>query len=266
MGPECKGRKTRGSEVGLHFLQCQCQGRLSRSDNRSRKFSIFRFWASLVPFIFFTRCESLKSTIRLFTPKFQSCLPPRPPWLLRKQRVSPPKACVRTVCPRVSPLLVFTPRLTQSGKNWHDSKKAFRPSAGLTSYAKRVEARKHQEAVKEREREMREEKETERQVSSRFLSYCFLITLPHPDLFTVVFLLDLTFSTFFLVRSYARSRRTNITVTIRRISSVSRTNVPPRRKRLVTRRWPRRCIANGSSVSGAGRSATSCSTHDLYDS
>ena len=56
------------------------------------------------------------------------------------------------------------------GKNWHDTKKPFRPSAGLTSYAKRQEARKHQEAVKEREREMKEEREAERQVSdSRFL-------------------------------------------------------------------------------------------------
>lgn len=52
-----------------------------------------------------------------------------------------------------------------TGKNWHAPKKAFRPTAGLTSYAKRVEARKHDEAVKEREREMKEEKEAERKVS-----------------------------------------------------------------------------------------------------
>lgn len=77
------------------------------------------------------------------------------------------------MCPRISPLLsVFISRLTRSGKNWHDSKKPFRPSAGLTSYSKRLEARKHQEAVKEREREMKEEKEAERQVSSWSLSYC----------------------------------------------------------------------------------------------
>lgn len=56
-----------------------------------------------------------------------------------------------------------------SGKNWHDTKKAFRPSAGLSSYSKRLEARKHQEAVKEREREMKEEKEAERQVGSSIL-------------------------------------------------------------------------------------------------
>lgn len=78
--------------------------------------------------------------------------------------------------PELSPLLsvVISP-LTRSGKNWHDTKKAFRPGAGLTSYAKRLEARKHQEAVKEREREMREEKEAERQVGSLFFK---LVSIP----------------------------------------------------------------------------------------
>ncbi|KAJ5162479.1 hypothetical protein N7492_007871 [Penicillium capsulatum] len=52
--------------------------------------------------------------------------------------------------------------MRKNGKNWHDTKKPFRPSAGLTSYEKRQEARKHQDAVKEREREMKEEKEAER--------------------------------------------------------------------------------------------------------
>jgi rRNA-processing protein CGR1 len=37
----------------------------------------------------------------------------------------------------------------------------------MTSYAKRLEARKHQEAVKEHERELKEEKEAERQVRDR---------------------------------------------------------------------------------------------------
>ncbi|KAJ5684841.1 uncharacterized protein N7477_001186 [Penicillium maclennaniae] len=44
-----------------------------------------------------------------------------------------------------------------------NAKKAFRPKAGLTSYAKRVEARKLNDAVKEREREMKAEAEAERQ-------------------------------------------------------------------------------------------------------
>lgn len=50
------------------------------------------------------------------------------------------------------------------GKQWHEPKKAFRPTTGQTSYAKRVEERKAQAAVKAKEREMKEEKEAERQV------------------------------------------------------------------------------------------------------
>ncbi|KAL2216867.1 hypothetical protein M432DRAFT_592023 [Thermoascus aurantiacus ATCC 26904] len=53
--------------------------------------------------------------------------------------------------------------MRENGKNWHAPKKPFRPGAGLTSYAKRLEERKHMAAVKEREREMKEEKEAERQ-------------------------------------------------------------------------------------------------------
>ncbi|KAJ5348188.1 uncharacterized protein N7506_001441 [Penicillium brevicompactum] len=49
-----------------------------------------------------------------------------------------------------------------SGKNWHGTKKAFRPNAGLTSYAKRQEVRKQADAVKELEREMKAEHEAER--------------------------------------------------------------------------------------------------------
>ena len=63
-----------------------------------------------------------------------------------------------------------------SGKNWHGTKKAFRPNAGLTSYAKRQELRKHQDAVKELEREMKAEREAERQVCRSFL---FLSLLSH---------------------------------------------------------------------------------------
>lgn len=60
-----------------------------------------------------------------------------------------------------------------SGKNWHGTKKAFRPNAGLTSYAKRQEVRKQADAVKELEREMKAEHEAERKVcrSSLFFLY-----------------------------------------------------------------------------------------------
>ncbi|KAI9663603.1 MAG: hypothetical protein M1821_007093 [Bathelium mastoideum] len=51
----------------------------------------------------------------------------------------------------------------KAGKQWHQPRKAFRPSTGQTSYAKRTEQRKAQEIVKAKEREMKEEKEAERQ-------------------------------------------------------------------------------------------------------
>lgn len=56
-------------------------------------------------------------------------------------------------------------RLTVStGKQWHQPKKAFRPNSGLTSYAKRAEERKALAAIKAKEKEMKDEKEAERQV------------------------------------------------------------------------------------------------------
>lgn len=72
-----------------------------------------------------------------------------------------------------------------SGKNWHDSsKKPFRPNSGLTSYAKRKEAADQAKAVKELEREMKDEKEAERQVgtllSSSFLFYFLLFLTLKP--------------------------------------------------------------------------------------
>jgi hypothetical protein len=51
------------------------------------------------------------------------------------------------------------------GKQWRLPKTAFRPNAGLTSYSKRVEERKLQQAVKAKEKELKEEKEAKRQVS-----------------------------------------------------------------------------------------------------
>ncbi|KAF9889492.1 hypothetical protein FE257_007201 [Aspergillus nanangensis] len=52
--------------------------------------------------------------------------------------------------------------MRKNGKNWRETKKPFRPTSGLTSYAKRVEARKQLEVVKEHERELKEEKQAER--------------------------------------------------------------------------------------------------------
>jgi hypothetical protein len=55
-------------------------------------------------------------------------------------------------------------KLTRSGKNWNTPKKAFRPTAGLKSYEKRLQDRNNLAAMKEREKEMKDEKEAERQV------------------------------------------------------------------------------------------------------
>jgi rRNA-processing protein CGR1 len=59
------------------------------------------------------------------------------------------------------------PKLPDSllGKQWHEPKKAFRPKAGSSSYEKRQVERKAMATVKAKEKEMKEEKEAERQVS-----------------------------------------------------------------------------------------------------
>lgn len=54
--------------------------------------------------------------------------------------------------------------LRVNGKQWHETKKAFRPTAGQTSYAKRVARESQAAEVKKIEKEMKEEKEEERQV------------------------------------------------------------------------------------------------------
>ena len=52
--------------------------------------------------------------------------------------------------------------LRKNGKNWHAQKKAFRPTAGQTSYAKRMDQEKARKATKALEKEMKDEKEQER--------------------------------------------------------------------------------------------------------
>lgn len=52
-----------------------------------------------------------------------------------------------------------------SGKQWHQPKSAFRPKTGNTSWEKRQEERKAMAVVKAKEKEMKDEKEAERQVS-----------------------------------------------------------------------------------------------------
>lgn len=55
-------------------------------------------------------------------------------------------------------------KLIRAGKNWRTPKKPFRPTAGLKSYEKRLQDRNNMAAMKEREKEMKDEKEAERQV------------------------------------------------------------------------------------------------------
>jgi rRNA-processing protein CGR1 len=56
---------------------------------------------------------------------------------------------------------------TSAGKQWHDNKAPFRPHANLTSWEKRTAERKALAAIKAKEKELKEEKESERQVGER---------------------------------------------------------------------------------------------------
>lgn len=55
--------------------------------------------------------------------------------------------------------------IRKNGKQWHEPKKAFRKVTGQTSYAKRVQRESQAAEVKQIEKEMKQEKEDERQVS-----------------------------------------------------------------------------------------------------
>ncbi|KAI0004002.1 hypothetical protein F4779DRAFT_80932 [Xylariaceae sp. FL0662B] len=52
--------------------------------------------------------------------------------------------------------------MRKNGKQWHPSRKAFRPTSGLTSYEKRSKLRMDTAAMKAKEKEMKDEKDTER--------------------------------------------------------------------------------------------------------
>ncbi|KAL7798054.1 hypothetical protein V8C37DRAFT_399381 [Trichoderma ceciliae] len=53
--------------------------------------------------------------------------------------------------------------MRKNGKQWHAQKKAFRPTAGLSSYAQRTKERAAMTQMKAKEKEMKEEKEEGRQ-------------------------------------------------------------------------------------------------------
>jgi rRNA-processing protein CGR1 len=54
--------------------------------------------------------------------------------------------------------------LLVAGKQWHAPKKAFRPGSGLTSYEQRAKERVARATMKAKEKELKDEKEAERQV------------------------------------------------------------------------------------------------------
>lgn len=56
--------------------------------------------------------------------------------------------------------------IRKNGKAWHHPSKAFRPTGGQTSYAKRVAKEARETETKKLEKEMKAEKEEERQVRS----------------------------------------------------------------------------------------------------
>lgn len=61
-----------------------------------------------------------------------------------------------------------------TGKQWHDNKTAFRPRANQSSFEKRAAERKALAAVKAKEKEMKDEKEAERQVRTKeYANYLF---------------------------------------------------------------------------------------------
>jgi hypothetical protein len=99
---------------------------------------------------------------------------------------------------------------------WHAPKKAFRPTAGLSSYEQRAKERAAMAQVKAKEKEMKQEKEEERQVrwcfarlAERFASAATLLTDMHSD-----------------------------------ESKQSRTSEQRRKRGRDTRRWPKRCTAS----------------------
>ncbi|GAB0133194.1 hypothetical protein EsDP_00001607 [Epichloe bromicola] len=52
--------------------------------------------------------------------------------------------------------------MRKNGKQWHEPKKAFRPTKGLTSYERRTKERAAMAQMKAKEKEMKQEKEETR--------------------------------------------------------------------------------------------------------
>ena len=72
----------------------------------------------------------------------------------------------RFVQARISNISNYRVNVNIIGKQWHAQKSAFRPKAGQTSFEKRTQERKALAATKAKEKEMKDEKEEERQVEA----------------------------------------------------------------------------------------------------
>ncbi|EFY98531.1 Cgr1 family protein [Metarhizium robertsii] len=68
--------------------------------------------------------------------------------------------CFSAITCEAERLWTLTP--ARSGKQWHEQKKAFRPSKGLTTFEKRAKERAAMAQMKAKEKEMKEEKEAMR--------------------------------------------------------------------------------------------------------
>ena len=62
--------------------------------------------------------------------------------------------------------------IRKNGKAWHNPSKAFRPTSGQTSYAKRVVRQAQEAETKKIEKEIKEEKEAEREVCHEIWLLC----------------------------------------------------------------------------------------------
>lgn len=139
-----------------------------------------------------------------------------------------------------APVSAKIPQVTgqkKNGKNWHENKAAFRPLAGQTSYAKRAAKQKQEAEVKKMEKEMKEEKEQERQV-------CFSR--------------DVQSSNF--MRDFCHCANYLLTVECRGKSRRSKTSAPQRKRRRDMNCSRPRCTQSVSSVSGAEKRGTRCSS------
>ena len=151
---------------------------------------------------------------------------PMPLWRLNQPS---PLGCAKTVR-SCHPSSDDSRSLTDDlpGKQWHAQKKAFRPTAGLSTFEKRSKDRALMAQMKAKEKEMKDEKEAERQVFTAS-SKCRGTR-------------QLTIHSAGLIASGKRGLR--------------------RRRRSGMKRWPRKCTANVWRDSSGRRRETSSSAHE----